>query len=116
MCWPKVRITGTTVIPGVETPGRVFYDLAPGGGGRRYRAHGPTAWWRDFATMDLNDREQVLAFLARRGDPSGLLEQAALNTARERLRTATRRSPQTQHRRLGGRAAGEPRPGLDGAG
>ena len=33
----------------------------------------------------MGDREQVLKFLARRGDPAGLMEKAALNAARERL-------------------------------
>jgi hypothetical protein len=90
--WPKVRITGTGQAmhkfagnPGASAPPPTFFDLAPEGTGRRYRARGTAGWWRDLAAMDTNDREQVLAFLARRGDPAGRLEQAALNAARARL-------------------------------
>jgi hypothetical protein len=90
--FPKVRITGTDqmmrkfVDDHGQTPRpHIFYDFAPEGAGRRYRTRGPAGWWRDFAAMDTNDRAQVLAFLARRGDPAGRLEQAALNVARARL-------------------------------
>jgi hypothetical protein len=90
--WTKVRITGTGQMSRkfVDDRGRgaksqLFYDLAPAGTGRRYQARGAAGWWRDLAVMDTNDREQVLAFLARRGDPAGRLEQAALNAARQRL-------------------------------
>jgi hypothetical protein len=79
--WPRIHITETSPQPPQQA---VFFDLAPVGNGRRYRARGPAGWWRDFL-MDMNDREQVLRFLAKHGDPSGLLEKAALNAARERL-------------------------------
>ena len=91
--WPKVRITGTGQMMRkfADTGGRqppplpIEYDFAPEGSGRRYRSRGAVAWWRDLAAMNTNDRDQVLAFLARRGDPSGAMELAALNAARTRL-------------------------------
>jgi hypothetical protein len=94
--WPRARITGITEIPGAnqQPPPTLYYDLAPEGGGRRYRAHGPIGWWRDFIAMDLNDQAAVLAFLSRRGDPSGRMEQVALNAARQRFRQPPAEAPQ----------------------
>jgi hypothetical protein len=43
------------------------------GNGRRYDVRYAEAWWRDFVDFSVDDERRVLSFLARRGDPHGLL-------------------------------------------
>jgi hypothetical protein len=43
------------------------------GNGRPYSVASAEAWWRDFVDFSIDDERRVLSFLARRGDPFGLL-------------------------------------------
>lgn len=82
MRWPSARIISShpmvfrTYPRGREylPPSRDIFTLTASRGGRPWTATQPDAFWRDFAEIDLNDADAVTAFIGRRGDPQGLLD------------------------------------------
>ena len=55
-------------------PSRDIFTFATSGRPRPWTSTQPEAFWRDFAEIELNDAKAVTAFIHRRGDPLGLLD------------------------------------------
>ena len=67
------RFEGAAAEPTFGSPSTMFVcDAGPVGRGRPYDP-GLSAAWRDMADCDVTDREQVIRFLRRHGDPYGKL-------------------------------------------
>lgn len=62
--WPAAEIVGGT------SEGFVFETT---GKGRPVDLIGPSAWWRNFSEINLDDPAAVVGFVRRRGDPFGQL-------------------------------------------
>jgi hypothetical protein len=66
-------VFGGKAWPAAHLLGDDAHLIGTSGHGRAWTATTALGWWRDFAEIDLKDREQIETFLQRRGDPSSIL-------------------------------------------
>ena len=80
--YPAARITKSTAMVFRTYPrdqdqlpqSHNIFTFTAGRSLRGWTATQPEGFWRDFAEIELNDAEAVTAFIHRRGDPDGLLD------------------------------------------